>query len=525
MKSIKVILVLAILVVLLGTQLPIHAQTVKDFQPRAFTASTGDTLRYRLLVPQDYDPSQSYPIVMFLHGGQQRGKARWTSATACGARFCGQDLRQAEHPCFVFLPQAPADDNWGSVFEGGPSRTLLGAMEALDALEKEFNLDKRRQYVTGLSGGGKGTWVAFLSHPGRFAAAIPLCARQSVKPEEADLSDYAKMAKSLPIWMWHGAKDPKNEVANSRVMFQALQSVGANARYTEVPDAPHNCWDAAYSSDKLHDWLFAQSLPESVSVEPAARAGRRDAVAKSDPWRVEDHPSGFKPRSYSHPLRGKLNYRLFIPDHYDPNRKYPVVVFLHGKSRRGSDNIRQINTPGAMVWTRPEIQSKQPCFVLAPQAPADSGWGCPAMLPEIMDPIRNVLAVLDSLETEFSIDTRREYLAGQSGGGGGTSTAIMAHPNRFAAAILVCPANRGRTWTRDQAALIAHMPLWFFHGAVDPIVDVEMTRTAVRLLREAGGDPKYTEYPKAKHNCWERAFPTRDLHQWLFSQAAGSPSR
>ena len=516
-------LILATLALLPGAQLPAPAQTVSDFESRAFTASTGDTIRYRLLVPKEYDASRSYPIVVFLHGGQQRGRSKWEAATVCGARFCGQDRRQAKRPCFVLVPHAPQDDNWGSVFEGGPSRTLLGVMEVLDALEKEFNIDKRREYVTGLSGGGKGTWVAFLSHPGRFAAAIPLCARQSVKPEEADLTRYANMAKELPIWMWHGAEDPVNEVANSRLMFKALQRVGANARYTEVPDAVHNCWDAAYSSDELHEWLFAQSLPSSVSVEPEARARRRDAIMESNPWRIEDHPSGFKPRTYTHPSRGKLSYRLFIPRDYDPDRSYPIVVFLHGKARRGSDNHRQIKTPGAMVWTRPEIQSEHPCFVLAPQAPADSGWGCPAILPEMMDPIRNVLAVLDSLEKEFRIDTRREYIAGQSGGGGGASAAIMACPRRFAAAILVCPANRGQSWTPDQAGRLAHMPLWFFHGAVDPVVDVDMTRTAVRLLKEAGGDPKYTEYPNAQHNCWDKAFPTRELHAWLFSQATGSP--
>ena len=143
----------------------------------------------------------------------------------------------------------------------------------------------------------------------------------------------------------------------------------------------------------------------------------------------------------------------------------------------------------------------------------------------MMDPIQNVLGLLDSLEKEFSIDIDREYICGQSGGGGGTSTAIMSQPNRFAAAILVCPANRAQNWTPDQAGLIAHMPLWFFHGAVDPIVDVEMTRTAVQLLKEAGGDPKYTEYPKAKHDCWTLAFVNRDLHRWLFSQAKASFSK
>ena len=55
-------------------------------------------------------------------------------------------------------------------------------------------------------------------------------------------------------------KDQKNPVANSRLMFKALQAVGANAKYTEVPDARHNCWDAAYATEELHDWLFSQSL-------------------------------------------------------------------------------------------------------------------------------------------------------------------------------------------------------------------------------------------------------------------------
>ena len=127
------------------------------------------------------------------------------------------------------------------------------------------------------------------------------------------------------------------------------------------------------------------------------------------------------------------------------------MVFLHGKSRKGSDNIRQIGTAGAMLWVRPEQQRKHRCFVIAPQAPPDSGWGCPEMLPELMDPIRNVMAVLDELEKEFSIDTDREYITGQSGGGGGSSTSIVSFANRFAAAVLVCPANRAKPWRAEHA--------------------------------------------------------------------------
>jgi len=133
-------------------------------------------------------------------------------------------------------------------------------MKTLELMRAEYKIDNDRVYLMGHSMGGKGTWIAILSHPGRFAAAIPLCARQSLKPEDADLKRTANLVRELPLWLWHGAKDPKNPVANSRLMFKALEAVGANAKYTEVPDAPHNCWEKVYVTPELPDWLFSQSL-------------------------------------------------------------------------------------------------------------------------------------------------------------------------------------------------------------------------------------------------------------------------
>lgn len=268
----------------------VGAGEAAEFQPRQFTASSGFVVKCRLLVPEGYDASKSYPLVIFFHGGGQRLQEKWEPATRTAAMFCGSDARQAQHPCFVVVPWSSSDMNWGSVFDGGPSKSMLASMEVLDHIEQEFNIDKRREYVTGLSAGGKGTWIAFLSHPGRFAAAVPLCARQARDIATADLTKYAILAKNLPIWMWHGAKDPNNEPENSRRMFATLKSVGGTVRYTELPDAPHNCWDQAYASDELHKWLFEQRLPESVPVDSASRASRRDAVTARSIWTVEFDP-------------------------------------------------------------------------------------------------------------------------------------------------------------------------------------------------------------------------------------------
>lgn len=42
-------------------------------------------------------------------------------------------------------------------------------------------------------------------------------------------------------------------------MHQALTKAGANDRYTEYPDVQHNCWDNAYATSDLFDWLLKQS--------------------------------------------------------------------------------------------------------------------------------------------------------------------------------------------------------------------------------------------------------------------------
>jgi hypothetical protein len=37
----------------------------------------------------------------------------------------------------------------------------------------------------------------------------------------------------------------------------------------------------------------------------------------------------------------------------------------------------------------------------------------------------------------------------------------------------------------------------------------------VQALKDAGGNPKYTEYPGVGHNSWDRAYGTAELYTWL----------
>ena len=107
-------------------------------------------------------------------------------------------------------------------------------------------------------------------------------------------------------------------------------------------------------------------------------------------------------------------YRLFVPPGYDPAKKYPIVLWLHGAAGRGSDNFSQLaggNSPGSHFWTTPENQEKYHAFVLAPQVDATKGWARPhTNTPPVA--IRLALEILDTVEKQYSIDPRARIRRG-----------------------------------------------------------------------------------------------------------------
>jgi len=128
---------------------------------------------------------------------------------------------------------------------------------------------------------------------------------------------------------------------------------------------------------------------------------------------------------------------------------------------------------------------------------------------------RRVMALIKSIMSEFSIDANRVYVTGQSMGGRGTWSMIALYPDVFAAAVPVCGVGDLESAPDIVKNKIA---VWAFHGTDDPLVPVENSRKMVAALKEAGGRPKYTEYPGVKHNSWVNAYLDPELARWLFEQ-------
>ena len=201
---------------------------------------------YLLFLPQDYDASsdQRWPLILFLHGAGERGTNVWLVAKHGPPKI---DITETNFPFIIVSPQCPEGKIW--------SNDLLLAL--LDEIENKYAVDTHRIYLTGLSMGGFGTWSLGLSHPEKFAAIAPMCGGgELITPL---LADKAKLT-TLPVWAFHGAKDPVVPVEESERMVALLKKHGVTeVKFTVYPEAQHDCWTETYANPELFEWFLKHS--------------------------------------------------------------------------------------------------------------------------------------------------------------------------------------------------------------------------------------------------------------------------
>lgn len=219
------------------------------FEARIFVNSKGDTLRYRLLKPLNYDPKKRYPFVVSLpYGGQPGTDTIRQIEGAAAAQLLSTDSNRKKYPAFIFVPNCPAGSGWGGIPNYPSVDTLV--YKAIAALDTVFSIDPKRRYVTGISRGGYGSWHFICTRPDMFAAAIPVCGGEDPK--------LAPRIVNVAVWAFHGAKDHNVPVTGSRGMIEAMKKSGLKPKYTEYPDEGHNIWYQVSITPGLWDWLFAQ---------------------------------------------------------------------------------------------------------------------------------------------------------------------------------------------------------------------------------------------------------------------------
>ena len=226
-----------------------------------------DTLPYRLYRSEKAGTvTEALPLVIFLHGAGERGNDNFMQLKHCIKYFL-DDTVTSRYPFLLMVPQCPNDRRWVNTdwslpehtMNSMPTAELRGVMTVVDSLVDVGTVDSTQVYICGISMGGYGTWDALQRWPEKFAAAIPICGGGD--------PTYADAMKDVPIYIFHGMLDEAVKPSRSIQMYNALKEVGnEEAIFVTYPELGHQCWDEAFSTPGLFEWLFGKkrSVPSNI---------------------------------------------------------------------------------------------------------------------------------------------------------------------------------------------------------------------------------------------------------------------
>jgi poly(3-hydroxybutyrate) depolymerase len=203
---------------------------------------------------------------------------------------------------------------------------------------------------------------------------------------------------------------------------------------------------------------------------------------------------------------GDHKYVVYVPGNYTPEKKWPVILFLHGACNRGTDGRSQL-VSGLAPSIRLRL-TEYPFVVVFPQCEDTRSRVLGGWTDQPEDAAR-ALKMLDSVEQDYSIDTKRECLVGLSMGGSGVWEIASRTPDRWAALVPV-----SAMVSTDLAPKIK-APSWVFHAISDPLVAPHIARNMVDAVNAAGGRAYFTEVTKRAHDLSNVVFTQTALTDWL----------
>ncbi|MBB2145600.1 prolyl oligopeptidase family serine peptidase [Pedobacter sp. LMG 31464] len=237
------------------------AQDLSKYKKENFIQGT-DTLKYRILYPENFDATKKYPVVFFLHGSGERGNDNEKQLTHGGKLFLTDNFRET-YPTIVIFPQCAEDNYWSNVeieevsgkrfftFQKGgePTKPMALLLKLTDQFVNQSFVNKSKVYVGGLSMGGMGTFEILRRRTKTFAAAFAICGGDNIQN--------VKKYQHVPLWIFHGRLDDVVAPQFSFNIYRELKKLGHEPKFTIYPKANHNSWDSAFAEPNLLPWLFS----------------------------------------------------------------------------------------------------------------------------------------------------------------------------------------------------------------------------------------------------------------------------
>lgn len=192
---------------------------------------------YSLYVPEYYDATTAWPLVVGLHGGSGNGRD-----------FLWSWLREVRGAGALLLSPTAQGRTW-SLDDPRVDGASLSAM--IEQIAARWRVDRSRVLLSGMSDGGSFTLLAGLLETVPATHLAPIAA--SFHPAMIDRARAERLA-GLPIYLTHGVQDWMFPVARTRVAAQALRRAGAALEYREIPDLSHTY--PVEEGARIRDWFL-----------------------------------------------------------------------------------------------------------------------------------------------------------------------------------------------------------------------------------------------------------------------------
>ncbi|HYG40890.1 MAG TPA: RICIN domain-containing protein [Cytophagales bacterium] len=218
------------------------------------------------------------------------------------------------------------------------------------------------------------------------------------------------------------------------------------------------------------------------------------------------------------------HFRLLWPQGYDSSlvstTNYPIMIMLHGAGESALGNAqfgqyptgdpRRFNNDHQLLHQGQQYvaavnNGKWPGFVLFPQNSNGFWTGATWYLEEVTE-------IIKALSQSLKIDPNRIYVSGLSAGAHGVWESLSRHPELFAAAV---PMSGIGYPTYENTTKVAHLPIWYFQGAIDTSPSQYTADQTINQLKNVGGTPRYTIYPNTGHDTWNKAIAEPDFFPFL----------
>ena len=249
--------------------------------------------------------------------------------------------------------------------------------------------------------------------------------------------------------------------------------------------------------------LILVSIPSLFSNHSTAAASNEEYYAKFE--------KGIYVNEKIWP-EAELPYRLYIPDNYDKNKSYPLLIYLCGMGQYGTDNESQFE----LFFLADELSTtyKNDCIILAPQCSMNDSW-----VQNFYGDISTVLAMtvrlVSALSLSCNIDPQRIYAAGHCTGGAGVWDLTYRFPEMCSAVIPVSGA-----FVSDFASKVKAPHIWAFYSDDYQPIPIAQVREMMQAVENAGNkNVRLTEVENNTHlGAWEYVRDhAGEVLQWLFS--------